>query len=80
MAAKLTTLTQKIATQLHLVAESCTICSSRSRRPVRKLLDTPSYVVATYFTTDGNQKTTLQLDILSFLIWFLFSDFCVEHL
>jgi len=43
-------------------------------------LDTPSYVVATYFTTDGNQKTTLQLDILSFLIWFLFSDFCVEHL
>jgi len=29
--------------QLHLVAESCTICNSRSRRPVRKLLDTPSY-------------------------------------
>jgi len=28
----------------HLVAESCTICSSRSRRPVRKLLDTPSYI------------------------------------
>jgi len=25
------------------VAENCTICSSRSRRPVRKLLDTPSY-------------------------------------
>jgi len=25
------------------VAESCTICSSRSRRPVRKLLVTPSY-------------------------------------
>jgi len=25
------------------VSESCTICSSRSRRPVRKLLDTPSY-------------------------------------
>jgi len=23
------------------VAESCTFCSSRSRRPVRKLLDTP---------------------------------------
>jgi hypothetical protein len=33
-----------IAIQLHLVAESCTICSSRSRRPVRKLLDTPSYI------------------------------------
>jgi len=25
------------------VAKSCTICSSRSRCPVRKLLDTPSY-------------------------------------
>jgi len=36
-------LTHKIAIQVHLVAESCTICSSRSRRPVRKLLDTPSY-------------------------------------
>jgi hypothetical protein len=43
MAAKLTRLTHKIAIQLHLVAESCTICSSRSRSPVRKLLDTPSY-------------------------------------
>jgi hypothetical protein len=37
MAAKLTGLIQ-----LNLVAESCTICSSRSRRPVRKLLNTPS--------------------------------------
>jgi len=43
MAAKLTRLTHKIAIQLHLVAESCTICSSRSRRLVLKLLDTPSY-------------------------------------
>jgi hypothetical protein len=42
-AAKLIRLTQKIAIRLHLVAESCTICSSRSRRPVRKLLDTLSY-------------------------------------
>jgi hypothetical protein len=40
MASKLTILTHEIAIQLHLVAESCTICSSRSRRPVRKLLDT----------------------------------------
>jgi hypothetical protein len=39
MAAKLTRLTHKIAIQLYLVAESCTIRSSRSRRPVRKLLD-----------------------------------------
>jgi hypothetical protein len=42
MAAKITRLTHKIAIQLHVVAESCTICSSRSRRLVRKLLDTPS--------------------------------------
>jgi len=41
MAAKLTRLTHKIAIQLHLVAEGCTICSSRSRRSVRKLLDKP---------------------------------------
>jgi hypothetical protein len=41
MAGKLTRLTHKIAIHLHLVAESCTICSSRSRRPVRKLLDHP---------------------------------------
>jgi hypothetical protein len=43
MAAKLTRLAHKIAIQLQLVAESCTICSSRCRRPVRQLLDTPSY-------------------------------------
>jgi hypothetical protein len=43
MAAKLTRLTHKIAIQLHVIAESCTICSSRCRWPVRKLLDTHSY-------------------------------------
>jgi hypothetical protein len=32
MAAKPTTLIHRIAIQLHLVAKSCTICSSRSRR------------------------------------------------
>jgi len=37
MAAKLTRLTHRIALQLHSVAESCIICSSRSRRPVLKL-------------------------------------------
>jgi len=41
---KPTRLTHEMATQLHLVAESCTICNFRSRRPVRKLLDTPSYL------------------------------------
>jgi hypothetical protein len=45
MAAKLTRLTHKIAIKLHLVAESCTVYNSRARRPVRKLLDTPSYFI-----------------------------------
>jgi hypothetical protein len=35
----------KIAIQLHLVAESYTVCSSRSRRLVWKLFDTPSYML-----------------------------------
>jgi hypothetical protein len=50
MVAKLTRLTHKIAIQLHLVAESWTICSSRSRQPVRRLLDTPSYMNEQYRT------------------------------
>jgi len=40
---KLTKLTHKIGIQLQLVAESCTICSSCSRQPVQKLLDTHLY-------------------------------------
>jgi hypothetical protein len=36
MATKLTRLIHKISIELHLVTESCTICSSRSWRPVRK--------------------------------------------
>jgi hypothetical protein len=44
MKAKLTRLTHKIAIQLYLVEESCTIFSSRSRRPVQKLLDTPTHL------------------------------------
>jgi hypothetical protein len=47
---KLTRLTRKIAIQLHLVAKSCTICSSRSRLPVRKLLDTTSYIFLQHST------------------------------
>jgi hypothetical protein len=46
MAAKLTRLTHKIAIQLYLVAESCTICSCHTRRPVRILLDTSPYIVS----------------------------------
>jgi len=44
MATKLTRLTHEMAIQLHLIADSCTICSSRARWPVRKLLDTLSQV------------------------------------
>jgi hypothetical protein len=44
MATKLTRMTHKLATQLQLLAENWTIRSSRSRRPVRKLMDTPSYL------------------------------------
>jgi hypothetical protein len=47
MAAKLSRLTHKIAIQLYLVAESGIIYSSRSMRPVRKLLNTPSYSAIT---------------------------------
>jgi len=50
MAAKLTRLTHNIAKQLHLVSESSTICSFRSRWPVRKILDTPSYLTLNYLT------------------------------
>jgi len=46
MAEKVTRLTHKIAIQLHLVAESCAVCSSRSRWPVWKLLDTLSYFLS----------------------------------
>jgi hypothetical protein len=44
MAAKLTRLTHEVAIQLHLKPESCTVCSSRSTRPILELLDTPSYI------------------------------------
>jgi hypothetical protein len=40
-----------MATNLNRLAhkiESCTICSSRSRRPVQKILDTPSYTGAMF--------------------------------
>jgi hypothetical protein len=52
MEAKFTRLTHKIAIQLHLVAESCTICSSRSRWPVWKLLVIRrSYKKSLFFTS-----------------------------
>jgi hypothetical protein len=66
MAAKLARLTHRIAIQLHLVAESCTICSSRSRRPVRKLLVTPSYASAASSTFEFKTNKT---EIISEYFW-----------
>jgi hypothetical protein len=60
MTAKLTRLTHKIAIQLHLVAESCTIFSSVFRQPVRKLLDTPSY---------SNSAKVWTIGVLGFDSW-----------
>jgi hypothetical protein len=74
MAAKLTRLTHKIAVQLHLVAESSIICSCRSRRPVRKLLDTPSYVLLKSLSRnkilqqDGNRSS---IWIIATIVFFL---------
>jgi len=48
MVAKLTRLTHKVAMQLHLVVESCSICSSHSRQSVWKLMGTPSYKAPHY--------------------------------
>jgi hypothetical protein len=49
MAVKVTGLSHKIAIQLHLVAESSTVCSSRSRWSIWKLFDTVSYTVILKF-------------------------------
>jgi hypothetical protein len=67
IAAKLTRLTHKTAIQLRLVAESYTICSSRSRRPVRKLMDTTSSQYS------WNLKLQLLFEIF-ILIWLIFNE------
>jgi hypothetical protein len=69
MAAKLTRLTHKIAIQLHPVAERCTICSSRSRRPVRKLLELSSYS----FSNDQWRNMTTQMSKVSSLYFWIFA-------
>jgi hypothetical protein len=43
MAANLTRLNHKISIQVQVVAVSCSVCNSSTRRPVRKRLGTPSY-------------------------------------
>jgi hypothetical protein len=62
MVAKLTRLTHKIAIQLQLMTESCTICSSRSKRPVRKLLDTPSYEQCNKTVTTNRFSCVIRVD------------------
>jgi len=47
----------KTAIQLHLVAESCTICSSCSRWLVWKLLDTPLYIALVSFSCKSLYET-----------------------
>jgi hypothetical protein len=64
MAAKLTRMTHEIAIQLNLVAESCIICSSRSRRPVRKLLDTLSYMRYFIFDVFTDTSPDIHLELL----------------
>jgi hypothetical protein len=71
MAAKLTRLTHKVAIQLQLVAESCTICNSRSRRPVRKLLDAPLYDSEFYISI-----SEVIVYIFSFVNDLFLNEFC----
>jgi len=63
MAAKLTRVFHKMALQLHLVAKSFTIYSSRSRRPVRKLLNTLSYDTYGVITNDVSDYINLLVRI-----------------
>jgi hypothetical protein len=69
MAAKLTILTHKIAIQLHVVADNCTICSSRSRRPVRKLLDTPSCVCVCVCAARARARACIYIYIFILVLW-----------
>jgi len=82
MAAQLTRLTEKIAIKLHLMGETCTICSSRYRRPVRKLLYTPSYykiwaailgneICERSLKTENRRFQSCQRDGYLYVFWFL---------
>jgi hypothetical protein len=71
MAAKRTRLTHKIAIQLHLVAENCTICNSRSRRPIWKLLDR---LVDWFRKKSDKIVTKLRFSMLEFYIQKIFLE------
>jgi len=45
------------------VAESCTICSSRSRRPVRQLLVTPSYIKWYQYTVNLKMNRQIMVKV-----------------
>jgi hypothetical protein len=75
METKITRLIHKIAIQLHLVAESCTICSSRSRRQVRKLLVTASYVPA---LTPRLQLSEVALQFAENITFFAICRICMH--
>jgi hypothetical protein len=71
MAAKLTRLTHEIAI-LHLVEGRCSICSSRSRRPVREVPDTliriglPNEIITGAHTAPypmGTMRTSLGIKV-----------------
>jgi hypothetical protein len=66
--AKLTRLTHKITIQLDLVAERFNICSSRSRRPVRKLLDTPSYS-GSWWSTEPLHVCSVKTSLSHWVMW-----------
>jgi hypothetical protein len=63
MAAKLTRLAHKIAIQLHLVAGSCTICSSRCRRPEANRKVSVKCSVNRIYATDRNSKFQLEIQL-----------------
>jgi hypothetical protein len=70
MAANFARLNHKIELQLHLGAESRTICSSLSRRPVRKLLDTPSYLCHVYYYSSASDCFLLKVKVKLSLCFF----------
>jgi hypothetical protein len=73
MAAELTRLTHKIAIQLYLVAESCTICSYRSMRPVhRTLFVIKNHAMKTY--------KGVELPIHALLTWALGGEWSTSRL
>jgi hypothetical protein len=80
MAAKLIGLTHKIVIQLCLVAESCTIYSFRSRRPVWKLLDTPSYSLLRGAPLKYSHQAAMHLAQRCCHCWKLFGTPVVEQL